>query len=51
MPNYVKSFYGCKHISLKCPIEATVLGYYPNRSARAFTLSAGLAVVTAALGI
>lgn len=53
MPDYAKSFYGCDHVTAECPIEATVLGYYPNLGANA-TLAAGFAIcaiATAALGI
>lgn len=53
MPDYSKSYYGCDEVSLVCPVEATVLGYYPNLGVNA-TLAAGFglcALVTAALGI
>jgi hypothetical protein len=53
MPDYSKSYYGCGEVSVVCPVEATVLGYYPNLGANA-TLAVGFglcALVTAALGI
>ena len=30
MTDYAKPFYTCHEVSQTCPVEATVLGYYPN---------------------
>ncbi|KAL1866657.1 hypothetical protein VTK73DRAFT_4560 [Phialemonium thermophilum] len=53
MPDYSKAFYSCSEVNPQCPVEATVLGYYPNLGAN-ITLAIGFgvcAIATAALGI
>jgi hypothetical protein len=48
-----QAFYNCREVSPSCPVEATVLGYYPNLGVNA-TLATGFgacAVITAWLGL
>ena len=46
-------FYSCKQVSPYCPVEATTLGYYPNKGINVFmALMFGLAgAITLVLGI
>ena len=53
MSEFSKPFYTCHEVSQTCPVEATVLGYYPNIGAN-ITLAVGFGaclLLTAAVGL
>jgi hypothetical protein len=53
MADFSKLFYSCREVGPLCPVEGTVLGYYPNFGANV-TLAIGFgacALVTIGVGI
>lgn len=46
-------FYACTEVTPTCPVQATTLGYYPNRGINIFfAIAFGLAgIITLALGV
>ena len=51
MSNYSELFYSCTEVSPTCPVQATVLGYYPNFGVNVFLAIGFCTCMLAALGL